>query len=357
MPSLVCVEDYEKHAEQELPKTIFDFFASGAGRQRTLAWNRTAFSKYRIRPKYMHKVNNRILSTKILGKTVSMPIGISPTACQKLAHPDGECGSARAAQEFQTIFILSSHSNSYFEEIATAAPNSRKWLQLYVFKERSITKDLIKQAEDAGFEAIVLTIDFVAVGLRLSIIRNEFKLPSNLCSALLLKYQENNMINNVVDISDPTADWDYIKWLRDITNLPIVVKGVLTAEDAVLAADAGASAILVSNHGARQLDTVPATIEVLPEIVKAVGERVEVYMDGGIRDGTDIFKAIALGAKMVFIGRPVIWGLTKDGEEGAKKILTILKNELDNVMAISGCSQLTDVKPDMVVHESYYSKM
>ncbi|XP_050498007.1 2-Hydroxyacid oxidase 1-like isoform X1 [Diabrotica virgifera virgifera] len=355
--SLVCIDDYEKYAQEKLPKIIYEFFQSGAGRELSLKWNRTSFSRYRIRPRYMKKVDVRNLSTNVLGKPVSIPIGISPVAFHKLAHSDGECGSVKAAEDNQTIFILSSHSNSYIDEVARAAPNARKWLQLYIFQKRSITQDLIQEAESNGFEAIVLTVDFVAFGLRLVNIRNKFKLPPNLCSALLKKYQNNNVLNSLVDISDPTADWNYIKWLKTITNLPIVVKGILTAEDAVLAVEAGVSAILVSNHGARQLDTVPASIEVLPEIVQAVGSRVDVYMDGGIRDGTDIFKALALGAKMVFVGRPIIWGLNHDGEKGGKKILGILKRELDNVMALTGCTSISEINKDVVIHESFYSKI
>ncbi|CAH1226109.1 unnamed protein product [Diabrotica balteata] len=176
-------------------------------------------------------------------------------------------------------------------------------------------------------------------------------------SILLNKYKDSNTIKNFIDFSDPDADWSYITWLKSITKLPIVVKGVLTAEDAIAAADAGASAIIVSNHGARQLDSLPSTIEALPEVVKAVGRRIEVYMDGGIRDGTDVYKALGLGARMVFIGRPALWGLTHDGEKGVKKILEILKKELDNAMGITGCSKLTDINQDRVVHESYYARL
>jgi len=357
MAPLVCVNDYEEFAKQKLSKMNFEFYISGAGQQRTLEWNKTGYAKYRIRPKYMRKVKDRTMSTTILGKHVSLPIGISPTAFHKLAHPDGECATAKAAEALETILILSSHSNSTLEEVFQAAPNGRKWLQLYVLRNREITTDVIKRAEDSGIEAIILTIDFVVFGLRLVNMRNQFHLPPNLTSAILAKYQRQKLLKNFIHFSDPEADWDYIKWLKTITNLPIVVKGVLTAEDAVLAANAGASAILVSNHGARQLDSLPSTIEALPEIVKAVGNRVEVYMDGGIRDGTDAFKAFALGAKMVFIGRPAIWGLTRNGAEGVKDVLNILGNELDNAMAISGCSKLSDINQDMAVHESFYSKM
>uniref|UniRef100_A0A6P7H671 (S)-2-hydroxy-acid oxidase n=1 Tax=Diabrotica virgifera virgifera TaxID=50390 RepID=A0A6P7H671_DIAVI len=262
-----------------------------------------------------------------------------------------------AAQDLETIFILSSHSNSTFEEVSNAAPHGRKWLQLYIFHSREMTKDLVKSAEENGFEALVLTVDFTLFGIRRHLIRTEFIMPPYSQSILLKKYIDNNIISNYVDLGDLQADWSYITWLKTVTKLPIVVKGVLTAEDAIAAVDAGASAIFVSNHGARQLDSVPSTIEALPEVVKAVGHITEVYMDGGIRDGTDVYKALALGARMVFVGRPVVWGLFHDGEQGVKNILKMLKEELDNAMGISGCSKLTDVNQDRVVHKNYYAKL
>ncbi|XP_028151481.1 2-Hydroxyacid oxidase 1 [Diabrotica virgifera virgifera] len=355
--NLVCVNDYEEYAKKKLPNMYFEFYYSGAGQQKTLKWNKNDFNKYRIRPKYMRKVSNRNLSTTILGKPVAFPIGISPSAFHKIAHVDGECATAKAAQDLETIFILSSHSNSTFEEVSKASPHGRRWLQMYIFQSREITKDFVKEAENNGFEALVLTVDFAVFGIRLINLRNQFRAPPNVTSILLDKYKENKTITNFVDFSDPDADWSYITWLKTITKLPIVVKGVLTAEDAIAAADAGASAIIVSNHGARQLDSLPSTIEALPEVARAVGHRIEVYMDGGIRDGTDVYKAIGLGARMVFVGRPALWGLTHDGENGVKKILAILKRELDNAMGITGCSKLTDINRDRVVHENYYARL
>ncbi|CAG9827688.1 unnamed protein product [Diabrotica balteata] len=220
-----------------------------------------------------------------------------------------------------------------------------------------MTKEFAKLAEENGFEALVLTIDYTMPGLRRYILRNEFVLPPYAKYVLLERYHESNMLPTFVNLSDLDADWSYVRWLITVTKLPIVIKGVLTAEDAIAAADAGASAILVSNHGGRQLDSTPSTIEALPEVIKAVGHRVEVYMDGGIRDGTDVYKALALGARMVFIGRPVIWGLVHDGSEGVKNILKILQEELDNAMCLTGCSVISDLDQDRVVHESNYAKL
>ncbi|XP_050498004.1 2-Hydroxyacid oxidase 1-like [Diabrotica virgifera virgifera] len=354
--NLVCVNDYEEYAKEELKNGSFEFYNGGAGQQRTLEWNKTDFNKYRIRPKYMRNVSNRNLSTNILGKPVAVPIGISPSAYQKIAHPDGECATAKAAQESDTILILSSHSNCTFEEVAKAAPHGRKWLQLYIFQNREITKDFVKRAEKNGFEALVVTVDFALYGIHLGDLRSQFKTPPHLQSINFNQYTEGENAINFYEFTDPEVEWSYITWLKTITNLPIVVKGVLTGEDAIAAADAGASAILVSNHGGRQLDSLPSAIEALPEVSKAVGHRIELYMDGGIRDGTDVYKALGLGARMVFIGRPALWGLTHDGEKGVKNILDILKKELDNAMGITGCSKITDINKDRVVHESYYAR-
>uniref|UniRef100_A0A6P7GPK1 (S)-2-hydroxy-acid oxidase n=2 Tax=Diabrotica virgifera virgifera TaxID=50390 RepID=A0A6P7GPK1_DIAVI len=323
-------------------------------------WNGTKYiiaSRYRIKPKYMRTIRTRNLSTTILGKPVAFPIGISPTACQKLAHFEGECATAKAAQDLETIFILSSHSNSSFEELAKAAPHGKRWLQMYLFQNREMTKEFAKLAEANGFEALVITIDYTMPGLRRHMLRNEFVLPPYAKYVLLERYHERNVISAVVNISDPDADWSYVRWLTTITKLPIVIKGILTAEDAVAAADVGASAILVSNHGGRQLDSIPSTIEALPEVVKAVGHRVEIYMDGGIRDGTDVYKALSLGARMVFIGRPAIWGLVHGGSEGVKSILKILQEELDNAMCLTGCSVISNLDQERVVHESYYARL
>uniref|UniRef100_A0A6P7FJ89 Hydroxyacid oxidase 2-like n=1 Tax=Diabrotica virgifera virgifera TaxID=50390 RepID=A0A6P7FJ89_DIAVI len=341
--NLVCVNDYEEYAKEKLKNGSFDFYNGGAGQQRTLEWNKTDFSKYRIRPKYMRNVSNRNLSTNILGKPVAVPIGISPSAFQKIAHPDGECATAKAAQESDTILILSSHSNCTFEEVAKAAPHGRKWLQLYIFRSRSVIRAWKSKGE-----------------LQIPCFGKTDQFYNNILiffrSINFKKYRDGDNTINFVDFTDPEVEWSYITWLKSITNLPIVVKGVLTGEDAIAAADAGASAILVSNHGGRQLDSLPSAIEALPEVSKAVGHRIEVYMDGGIRDGTDVYKALGLGARMVFIGRPALWGLTHDGEKGVKKILEILKKELDNAMGITGCSKLTDINQDRVVHESYYAR-
>ncbi|XP_056646023.1 2-Hydroxyacid oxidase 1 [Diorhabda sublineata] len=366
MSDLVSVLDFEKYAFNNLPKKTLDYYRSGAGKQQTLAENREAFYKYKIRPRCLRNVENVDLSTTILGEKISMPIGIAPTAMQKMAHPLGECANARAAQELGTIFTLSTLSTSSIEEVAEAAPQAIKWYQLYIYKDRNITRDLVIRAEKAGFKALVLTVDAPVFGLRLEDLRNKFTLPSHLRLANFQgiksgmnteRDHESGLNNYVTSLFDSSINWEDLKWLKSITKLPIVLKGILTAEDALLGVQAGVAAIQVSNHGARQIDGTVAAIDALPEIVKAVGDKIEVYMDGGVTDGVDILKAVALGARLVFIGRPALWGLTHSGQAGVEQILNILKKELITCMAIAGFSNIKEIDRNLVVHENYYSKL
>ncbi|KAK5646049.1 hypothetical protein RI129_004513 [Pyrocoelia pectoralis] len=379
----VCIQDFETHAFKVLPKGTLDYYKSGAGQQLTLANNRTAFSKLRIRPRCLRNVRTRSLSTTVMGTKAALPFGIAPTAMQKLAHPDGELASARAAEKMGTIFILSTISTTSIEDVAAAAPNATKWFQLYIYKDREVTANLVKRAEISGFKAIVVTVDSPMFGIRRDDVRNNFKMPPHITLANFVgekatsvsKRQSGSGIGNyVASLFDASLEWEDIRSLKKLTTLPIMVKGILTKEDALKAVEIGVSAIVVSNHGGRQIDSVPASIEVLPEIVKAVGSKVEIYFDGGVREAVDVFKALALGAKMVslylvsnyckvffisqvFMGRPILWGLAYNGEEGVTKVLKVLKSELENVMTIAGCRSISDIKPDMVVHESYYSRL
>ncbi|XP_017768714.1 PREDICTED: peroxisomal (S)-2-hydroxy-acid oxidase [Nicrophorus vespilloides] len=365
--NFVCVKDFENHAYNVLPKNALDYYKSGAGLETTLNNNEKAFSRLRIRPRCLRNVSKRDLSTTILGSKISMPLGIAPTAMQKMAHPEGEMANARAAEYYETIFIQSTISTSSIEEVAEAAPNAIKWFQLYIYNDREVTLGLIKRAEKAGFKAIVLTVDTPFFGIRFADMKNQFTLPPHLRLANFggekaTKINStkdgvsglNNYVNNLFDAS---LTWKDVAWLKSVTSLPIVLKGILTAEDATIAADMGIAGILVSNHGARQVDGTPASIEALPEIAYAVGNRVEIYLDGGVRDGTDVFKALALGARMVFMGRPALWGLAHSGEEGVKKVLNLIKTQLDSTLAISGCSSIGDIKKEHVVWDNYYCKL
>ncbi|CAG2171354.1 unnamed protein product, partial [Oppiella nova] len=264
---------------------------------------------------------------------------------------------------------LSTISTSSLEEVANAAPNGVKWFQLYIYKDRAVTRGLVKRAEDSGFKALVLTVDSPMFGNRFADARNQFRLPPHL---RLANFGEGNTESDSIQNSptkgqsglaeyalslfDPSLTWKDILWLKSITKLPLVLKGILTREDALLAVKYGASAILVSNHGARQLDGVPSTIEALPEVVKAVQNRCEVYLDGGVRTGTDVIKALALGARAVFVGRPILWGLCYDGVNGVEEVFAILRKELDMALALSGCSQVSQLTqhPSLIVSENYY---
>ncbi|KAG6452574.1 peroxisomal (S)-2-hydroxy-acid oxidase GLO3 [Manduca sexta] len=367
MEKYISVKELEETALTLLPIGARDYYKSGATDEQTLAENKKAFQRLRIRPKCLVGVNNCCLRTRVLGNEVSMPIGISPTAMQRMAHPEGEIANARAAAAENTIFTLSTIATSSIEEIAEAVPQGIKWFQLYIYKNKEVTKNLVLRAEKAGFKAIALTVDTPLFGLRRADIRNKFTLPQHLrlanfdghLSTKIRGANDGSGLNEYVhNLFDKSLTWDEVKWLKSITKLPIIAKGVLRGDDAVKAVEAGCSAILVSNHGARQLDGVPATIEALPEIVEAVKKyNVEVYLDGGVSTGTDVYKALALGAKMVFVGRPALWGLTIGGQAGVQRMLNILRTELEYALQIAGTPTIADITRDMVRHESAYSKL
>ncbi|KAG6491367.1 hypothetical protein ZIOFF_052707 [Zingiber officinale] len=327
------VSEYEKIAKQKLPKMIYDYFASGAEDQWTLRENRSAFSRILFRPRILVDVSNIDMTTTILGFKISMPIMIAPTAMQKMAHPEGELATARAASAANTIMV---------------------------YKDRNVVRQLVGRAEKAGFKAIVLTVDTPRLGRREADIKNRFTLPPSLTLKNFeeLNIEKMDMTNDsglasyVGSQVDRSLSWKDVKWLQTITSLPIILKGVMTAEDTRLAVQAGVAGIVVSNHGARQLDYVPATITCLEEVVKAAQGKVPVFLDGGIRRGTDIFKALALGASGVFIGRPVVFALAADGEAGVRKVLQMLSDELELTMALSGCTSIEQITRNHVVTES-----
>ncbi|XP_019404631.1 PREDICTED: hydroxyacid oxidase 1 isoform X2 [Crocodylus porosus] len=322
----VCIADFEQHAKEVLPKSVYEYYRSGADDQQTLADNVAAFSRLRLYPRMLRDVSVMDLSTCVLGQNVSMPICVGATAMQCMAHLDGETATARACRSMGTGMMLSSWATSSIEEVAEAAPDGLRWLQLYIYKDREVTKALVQRAEKAGYKGIFVTVDTPLLGKRFDDVRNRFQLPpylrmknfetNDLAFSSEKGYGENSgLAVYVAQAIDPSIQWKDVKWLRGLTSLPIVAKGILRADDAKEAVKHGVNGILVSNHGARQLDGVPATIDVLPEIVEAVAGKVEVFLDGGIRKGTDVLKALALGAKAVFIGRPIIWGLVYQGVE------------------------------------------
>lgn len=355
----VCVGDFEQYAKRVLPKAVYDYYRSGADNQQTLADNVAAFSRLRLYPRMLRDVSVMDLSTSVLGQKISMPICVGATAMQRMAHADGETATARACRSLGTGMMLSSWATSTIEEVAQAAPDGLHWMQLYIYKDREVTRSLVQRAERAGYKGIFVTVDTPLLGKRFDDVRNKFQLPphlrmknfntDDLAFSSEKGYGENSgLAVYVAQAIDPSVKWEDIKWLRGLTSLPIVAKGILRADDAREAVKHGVNGILVSNHGARQLDGVPATIDVLPEIVEAVGGKVEVFLDGGVRKGTDVLKALALGATAVFIGRPIIWGLAYQGEEGAKDVLQMLKEEFQLAMALSGCWSVKGIDATLV---------
>ncbi|KAH6790204.1 Aldolase-type TIM barrel family protein [Perilla frutescens var. frutescens] len=350
MENITNVMEFEPIAREQLPKMVYDYYASGAEDQWTLQENRNAFSRILFRPRILVDVSQIDTSTTILGYKISMPIMVAPTAMQKMAHPEGELATARAASAAGTIMTLSSWSTSSVEEVASTGPGIR-FFQLYVLKDRNVVQQLVRRAEEAGFKAIALTVDTPRLGRRESDIKNRFALPPHLTLknfeglnvGTIEKTNDSGLATYVADQIDRSLNWKDVKWLQTITKLPILVKGVLTAEDASLAVEAGVGGIIVSNHGARQLDYVPATIMALEEVMKATRGHVPVFVDGGIRRGTDVFKALALGASGVFIGRPVVFGLAAAGEAGVRKVVEMLHDEFELTMALSGCRSVKEI--------------
>jgi 4-hydroxymandelate oxidase len=332
-PTLLTVDDYERAARERLPRDVYDYYAGGAGDEWTLAENRRAWERLILRPRYLVGVADRDPSVKVLGEPASFPLLVAPWAYQGLAHPDGERATARAAARAGTIMVVSSTTVDFIEDVAAASAGP-KWFQLYVFTDRGATEDLLHRVVDAGFRAICLTVDFPENGLRRRDDRNGFVMPIGLPQSAM--------------VYDPGLRWDDLAWIREHAPLPLLVKGILTEEDARLALDAGVDGIVVSNHGGRQLDGVAAGATALPEVVAAVDGRVPVLVDGGIRRGTDILKALALGAAAVLAGRPVAWGLAVGGEQGVFDVLSMLRAEFDNAMALTGCRRVDDISAALV---------
>jgi 4-hydroxymandelate oxidase len=348
--------ELETKARELLPQAAYDYYASGANDEITLRENRVAYERITLLPRMLVDVSKRHMGTTALGEPVSMPILIAPTAFQGLAHPEAEVATVKAAGAANTLMTLSTLSTFSIEEVMAVATGP-VWFQLYVLQDRAISASLVKRAEVAGCKAIVLTVDAPLLGRRERCVRNQFKFPDdlpvkNLLPAGLREFPDGasgrGLAPYIASLLDSALTWKDIEWLTGITKLPLLVKGILRADDALLAVKHGASGVIVSNHGARQLDTTPAPISVLPEIADAVGSKVEVYVDSGIRRGTDVLKAIACGARAVFIGRPVLWGLAAGAEAGVRNVLEMLRQEFDLAMALSGCPTLSSITRDLI---------
>ena len=341
--------DFERLAEGKVEAGAWGYFAGGAGDERTLADNVAAFGRWRLRPRVLVDVGSVTTRTSLLGREVSMPVLVAPTAFQRLAHPDGDLATARGTAAAGTIMCLSTLGGASPADLHEAAPAGRHWFQLYWSRDRGFTQALVEAAAEAGFEAIVLTVDLPAAGRRERDLRAGFEIPSDLPLPNLSKHLEGGDFHATLgEVVDPTVTWRDLEWLRSVSSLPLIVKGVLTGEDARLACEHGVDGVVVSNHGGRQLDGAHASLDVLPEIVDVVAERCLVLMDGGIRRGTDVVTALALGARAVLVGRPVLWGLAVDGENGVRRILELLRGETELALRLLGCPTPDDVTPDRV---------
>lgn len=357
--AVLCTEDLKNLGLVKLGREVRDFYESGADQEVTLRENEVAFTRWRFRPRVLVDVSHRQLSTALLGMYTSMPVGVSSVDMQKMAHPEGESATARACQAHGVPMIVSTLSTTALEDVRMSAPKAVLWFQLHVFKNRAITMSLVRRAEASGYGALVVTVGSPFYGNRFADARNKFKMPKGLMLANFrgsifahLNATERSSLTEYTNkFFDQSVTWRDVVWLKSITRLPIVLKGILTAEDAVIATHHGANAILVSNHGGRQLDGVQAAIEALPPIVAAVGGLIDVYLHGGVRTGADVAKAIALGARAVFVGRPAIWGLAYDGQKGVEKMLGIFREELNRTIALLGCPSVWTLGPTFVVRK------
>jgi 4-hydroxymandelate oxidase len=337
--------EYEALACERLHPAVWDYFSGGANDEVTLRENRAAFERIQLRPRVLVDVSQISMATTLLGTPVAMPICVAPSAIHGAACEEGECATARAAGALGTLMVASTESTRPLEDIAQAATGPL-WFQLYFSSStRGHAERLVRRAEAAGYRAIAVTVDSSRWGQKECHARSEatFEWPPS------GNFIQDPLPERDEDEADGAAlTWADVEWLRAITSLPLVLKGVLTAEDAHQCAERGIAGILVSNHGGRQLDTVAPTIEALPEVVSAVSGRCEVYLDGGVRRGTDALKALALGARAVFVGRPILWGLAVAGAEGAQHVLELLRDELELAMALAGRPTLADIDASVV---------
>lgn len=351
----VNLADAEERARAILPRDVYDYFAGAACDQVTVRANRRAFAETPLYPRVLRGAPDRDLSTGVLGQRLEFPLLIAPTAMQKLAHPEGELAIARAAHAANIPNVLSTWSTTLLEDVAAACPG-RLWMQLYFYKDRGVTRSLVERAQAAGCQGIELTVDTPMPGKREADLRNRFRMPSHLRLVNLEasglgsadEGSDKGLGLYVHQRMDPALCWKDVEWLRGITTMPVLLKGILRADDARRALDHGAAGVVVSNHGGRQLDTAPATLTALPAVVRAMGQRGVVLLDGGVRRGTDLLKTIALGAHAVQIGRPVLWGLAAGGEEGVRAILDLLRAEFDLAMALAGCANVSEITRDLV---------
>lgn len=345
METLVTVDDAERLAESVLSPEAWAYIAGGAGDERTLRWNREAFSEYRLRPRVLVDVSSVSTETTVLDTPVSMPVLVAPAAFQGIAHEEGEVATARGTAAAGTLMCLSTVATATPTDVAAAAPDAPRWLQIYVFRDRAVTDDVIAESVESGFSALVLTADLPVYGRRTREERAGFVAPDDAVPVYAAALARGVEGDSSLEMFEAGLEWDYVTELRERWGVPVVVKGLVTAEDAQLACAYGAAAVVVSNHGGRQLDGAVASLHALPEVVEAVAGRAEVYLDGGVRRGTDVVTALGLGARAVLVGRPAICGLAIGGAKGVQQVLEILRDETENALALLGCRSPDEVTP------------
>lgn len=358
LSDLLTCDDFEAAASAVLPQAAYDYYRSGADAERTVRDNLAAYGRWRIWPRVLRDVSHVNTRLTLLGADLAAPILVAPTAYHRLAHPDGERATAQGAAAAGALLCVSTLATTVLEEVA-AASSGPKWFQLYVHRDRGFTRSLVERAATAGYQALALTVDTPLLGRRLRDERNRFALPPGLVMANLVDAPQesaaatptaarSSLAAYCADRHDASLGFEDLAWLANFSPLPVLVKGVLRADDATRALDAGAAGLIVSNHGGRQLDGVPATLDALPEIAAVAAGRCPVLLDGGVRWGSDVLTALCLGADAVMVGRPVLYGLAAGGAAGVERVLTLLKAELVRAMALAGCPDLGAASRDLL---------
>jgi len=347
----VNVDEFEALARERLPQPVYDYYAGGAGDEWTLRENRAAYDRWVFLPRTLVDVSAVDTTTTVLGQTMATPILVAPTAFQKLAHPEGELAMAHGCLAADTTLVVSTIATTALEDVAGTGVS--RWFQLYVQKDRPLTEEVVRRAEASGYSALVLTVDAPFLGRRERDERNRFSMPAevrmaNLHDLAVPTAEHGSSLQLQFQLIDPALTWDDLSWLRSLTSLPVLVKGIMAPEDAARAVEAGAAGVVVSNHGGRQLDGASATLDALPAVAEAVGDRGEVLVDGGIRRGQHVMKALALGARAVLVGRPAVWGLAAGGEDGVRTVLGLLQQELSLAMALAGVPNVAAIARELL---------
>eukprot|EP00794_Sanderia_malayensis_P020235 gene20235-22212_t len=360
MANWKSVEELQNFAAKNLSDNAYSYYANGTGKGVTLSENVAAFKRYKVLPRYIQGVDcfATDVTTTILGEKLALPICASPSGLHKCAHKGGELETGKGCQAVGTCMAVSAYATCSYEDIADACPDLLRWCQMYIFKDRDVTTRFVRRAERSGYKALLVTVDTTPLRKK-GDFRDKLELPDGVGVVNFdgivqgASLQEN--LDNSLALIEPCLNWSDIEWLKSITKLPVVLKGIMSPQNAKEAVKYGVDGILVSNKGGRQFDVLPGTLDILPAITKAVaGSKIEIYLDGGVRNGIDVFKALALGARAVFLGRPVIWGLAYDGWQGVRNVFELMKDELKFIMANTGCREVTDINESLLFRHANY---